>query len=105
MKLATAEINSSMVDALQGVNKVMEKVNEQMDIHQIQQILREFAKNSEKMEMQQEMMSDAIDAGMDNAEDVESADKIYAQICEEIGIEVAEENDVNSGAVQKRKLE
>ena len=96
MKLSTAEINSSMVEALQGVNKVMERVNEQMDIHQIQEILKEFAKNSEKMEMQQEMMSDAIDAGMDNAEDVESADKIYAQICEEIGIEVAEENDVSS---------
>ena len=45
------------------------------------------------------MMSDAIDAGMDNAEDVESADKIYAQICEEIGIELAEENDVPSGKV------
>ena len=78
------------------MNKVMERVNEEMDIHSIQQILKEFAKNSEKMEMQQEMMSDAIDAGMDNAEDVESADKIYAQICEEIGIEVAEENDVSS---------
>ena len=78
MKLSTAEINASMVDALQGVNKVMEGVNEQMDIQQIQAILREFAKNSEKMEMKQEMMSDAIDDGMDNAEDVENADKIYA---------------------------
>ena len=100
MKLSTAEINASMVDALQGVNKVMESVNEQMDIHQIQQILKEFAKNSEKIEMQQEMMSDAIDAGMDNAEDIESADKIYAQICEEIGIEVAEENDVSNRPAQ-----
>ena len=54
------------------------------------------------MEMQQEMMSDAIDAGMDNAEDVDSADKIYAQICEEIGIEVAEENDVNAGPVKQK---
>ena len=52
------------------------------------------------MEMQQEMMSDAIDAGMDNAEDIESADKIYAQICEEIGIEVAEENDVSNRPAQ-----
>ena len=52
MKLATAEINASMVDALKGVNHVMEKVNESMDIQSIQQVLREFAKNSEKMEMQ-----------------------------------------------------
>ena len=41
-------------------------------------------------------MSDAIDDGMDNAEDVENADKIYAQICEEIGIEVDEDNEVSN---------
>ena len=61
------------------------------------------------MEMKQEMMSDAIDDGMDNAEDVENADKIYAQICEEIGIEVAEDNEVgknqvSSGAVSSIKI-
>lgn len=100
MKLSTAEINASMVDALKGVNNVMEKVNAQMDIHSIQECLREFAKNSEKMEMQQEMMSDAIDSGMDNAEDVDQADKIYSQICDEIGVELAEENDIPSVKVK-----
>lgn len=99
MRLATAEINATMVNALQGVNKVMEKVNGEMDIHQIQQILKEFSKNSEKMEMQQEMMSDAIDAGMDTADDVDAADKIYAQICDEIGVELAEENEVSGNKV------
>ncbi len=57
MKLSTAEINQSMVDALKGVNTVMEKVNASMDIHSIQQVLKEFSKQSEKMEMQQEMVS------------------------------------------------
>ena len=94
MKLSTAEINSSMVDALKGVNTVMEKVNASMDVHAIQECLKEFAKNSEKMEMQQEMMSDAIDANMDNADDLDAADKVYSQICDEIGVELAEENDV-----------
>ena len=65
MKLSTAEINSSMVEALKGVNKVMEKVNATMDIHSIQEVLKEFSKQSEKMEMQQEMVTiyyfDSID--------------------------------------------
>lgn len=60
MKLSTAEINQSMVEALQGVNKVMEKVNASMDIHSIQQVLKEFAKQSEKMEMQQEMVTNKL---------------------------------------------
>ena len=94
MKLSTAEINASMVDALKGVNTVMDKVNASMDVHAIQECLKEFAKNSEKMEMQQEMMSDAIDANMDNADDLDAADKVYSQICDEIGVELAEENDV-----------
>lgn len=60
MKLSTAEINQSMVEALKGVNTVMEKVNESMDIHQIQSILKEFAKQSEKMELQQEMVRSGV---------------------------------------------
>ena len=71
-----------------------------MDIHSIQHCLKEFAKNSEKMEMQQEMMSDAIDGAMDNGEDVENADKIYAQICDEIGVELADED----GGIPKGKV-
>ena len=40
-------------------------------------------------------MNDAMDAGMDNADDVEAADTIYSQICDEIGVELADEHDVN----------
>ena len=99
MRLSTAEINQSMVDALKGVNTVMEKVNDNMDISTISQILKEFAKNSEKMEMKQEMMGDAIDSGLGTADDVEAADKVYAQICDEIGVDLAEENQVNKNKI------
>ena len=56
MRLSTAQINATMISALQGVNKVMQRVNEQMDIQSIRECLKEFAKQSEKMEMQQEMV-------------------------------------------------
>lgn len=35
-------------------------------------------------------MNDAIDMGMDTADDVEAADKVYAQICDEIGVDMDE---------------
>ena len=41
-----------MVDALKGVNSVMARVNQSMDIASIREVLKEFAKQSEKMEMQ-----------------------------------------------------
>lgn len=46
--------------------------------------------------MKRVQMSDAIDAGMDNADDVESADKVYAQICDEIGVELGDEHNVQN---------
>ena len=77
MRLATATINQNMVDALKGVNTVMTSVNESMDVGQIQQVIREFAKQSEKMEMQGEMMNDAVDGVMDGADTAEQADEVY----------------------------
>ena len=46
----------------------MANVNENMDVAAIRDVLREFAKQSEKMEMQQEMMSDQMDMVMDNGD-------------------------------------
>ena len=56
MRLSTAEISQTMVDALKGVNSVMARVNANMDISTIREVLKEFAKQSEKMEMQGEMV-------------------------------------------------
>ena len=44
MRLSTAEISQTMVDALKGVNQVMSRVNANMDIHSIREVLKEFAK-------------------------------------------------------------
>jgi hypothetical protein len=40
-------------------------------------------------------MNDAMDAGMDNVNDEEEAEKIYGQICDEIGVDLNEEQQVN----------
>ena len=48
MMLSTVQINSQMMESMQGVTKVMGRVNEQMNIKDINSMIREFAKNSEK---------------------------------------------------------
>ena len=47
-------------------------------------------------------MGDAIDAGLDNAEDVDAADKVYAQICDEIGVELVDENEVGKSKLPSK---
>lgn len=45
-------------------------------------------------------MNDAIDSGMDSVNDEEEAGKIYQQICDEIGVEIGEEQqEVHKGKV------
>lgn len=47
-------------------------------------------KQAEQMEMKQEIMSDSIDAVMDDAEDEKEQEQIVDQVFAEIGIENAE---------------
>ena len=57
MQLSTVQINAQMMESMKGVNQVMTKVNKEMDVKNIQQMIREFAKQSEKFGIQQEMVS------------------------------------------------
>ena len=40
-------------------------------------------------------MNDAMDSAMDNVDDEQEADKVYSQICGEIGIDIDSEMGVN----------
>ena len=77
MRLATAQINQTMVDSLKGANQVMSSVNENMDVSSIRDVLKQFSKESDKMEMQQDMMNDAIDGAMDTGDVEQQADEVY----------------------------
>ena len=47
-----------MMESLKGVNTVMSQVNADMNPAQMAKIMKEFAMETEKMGMQQEMMQD-----------------------------------------------
>tara|TARA_B110000305_G_C19121682_1_gene484630 strand:+ start:269 stop:421 length:153 start_codon:yes stop_codon:yes gene_type:complete len=50
-------MTNTIMDAMKSTNGIMEKTNEQMDVKSIQQMIKEFAKNSDKLEMKQDMVS------------------------------------------------
>ena len=51
-------MNAQMVESLKGVNSVMQQVNGQMNPQEMNNIMKQFAMETEKMGMQQEMMQD-----------------------------------------------
>ena len=88
-----------MVNSLKGVNSVMANVNEEMDVKQISEVMREFAKESEKMGMQQEIMQDQMDMAMDTGDTEQQADEVYQQILGEVGMNLNEEINTGKGAI------
>ena len=74
-----------IVKGISGSTQVLTKLNEDMDIASIQNVLKTFNKESMKAEFNQEAVNDAMEMGMDNVD--EQADDIYNGILGEIGLE------------------
>ena len=75
---------------MKGVSKAMMNMNKQMNLPQIQQILHEFEKQSEIMDMKEEMINDAIDDAMEDEGDEEEGDAIVSQVLDELGLQLSD---------------
>ncbi|CAN7993867.1 unnamed protein product, partial [Ixodes pacificus] len=71
LKIQTLRSQNAMAQAMKGVTRAMQNMNRQLNLPQIQKIMQEFEKQSEIMDMKEEMMNDAIDDAMGDDEDEE----------------------------------
>eukprot|EP00920_Eleutheroschizon_duboscqi_P029243 GHVT01070716.1.p2 GENE.GHVT01070716.1~~GHVT01070716.1.p2 ORF type:complete len:125 (-),score=49.22 GHVT01070716.1:1066-1440(-) len=67
----------------------MVKVNKQMDVPALQQIMRQFMTESERMGLTEEMMTDAVDEAVGAADDEEEQEAVIKQVLEEIGVDLS----------------
>lgn len=68
----------------------MVALNGQVNLPQLQKVMMEFQKQSEMMDMKQEVVGDAIDDAMDNEEDVEESEAVVSQVLDELGVQMTE---------------
>lgn len=80
-----------MSTAMRGATKAMGSMNRQMNLPQIQKIMMEFEKESELMDMKDEMMGDAIDDAMEEEDDEEETEEIVNKVLDDIGISFNQE--------------
>ena len=80
LKIQTLKSQNAMAQAMKGVTKAMMNMNKQMKLPEIQKIMQEFEKQSEIMDMKEEMMSDVIDDAMGEEDDEEEGDAIVSQV-------------------------
>lgn len=91
LKIQTLKSQNTMAQAMKGVSRAMANMNRQLNLPQIQQILHEFEKQSEIMDMKEEMINDAIDDAMEDEGDEEEGDAIVAQVLDELGLQLTDQ--------------
>jgi len=91
LKIQTLKANNTMAEAMKGVTRAMATMNKQMKLPQIQKIMMEFEKQSEMMDMKEEMMGDAIDDALGDEDDEEESDAVVSQVLDELGLQMADD--------------
>ncbi|KAI9356083.1 Snf7-domain-containing protein [Pilaira anomala] len=101
LRIQTLRSSQQMAEAMKGATKAMGSMNRQMNLPKIQQIMMEFERESEMMDMKDEMMGDAIDDAFEEDEDEEESDEIVNKVLDEIGISFNQElSEVPTGIKQ-----
>lgn len=88
LKVQTLKSQNAMAEAMKGVTRAMHNMNRTMNLPQIQRILAEFEKQSEIMDMKEEMISETMDDAMEGDDDEEETDKIVTQVLDELGLQL-----------------
>jgi len=93
VSLQMTEMQSTVAlqQSLRSATRAMMVMNRQMNLPALQRIMMEFQKQTEQMEMKQEIMQDAIDDALENDEDQEEQDLIVGQVLDELGIKLGED--------------
>jgi len=89
-QMTSMQSTQAISQSMKEVTSAMIKLNKQVNLPQLQQIMREFAQQSEQLDMKQEMIGDSIDDVMDDGEDEKASEEIVNQVLDEIGVTLGE---------------
>ena len=87
------------MNGLKGATGVMSKINEDMNVSDIKDVLKAFNKEMMKAEMNGDMVTDSFEM-MEGAETSANAEELYEGILGEIGLEYSKDQ----AAVSKTKI-
>ena len=82
-----------MAEAMKGVTKAMGRMNKNMKLPQIQKIMQDFEKQSEMMNMKEEMMNDVMDDAMGDEDDEDETEAVVGKVLAELGLDAMGEID------------
>eukprot|EP00746_Dinoflagellata_sp_MGD_P165513 gnl/MRDRNA2_/MRDRNA2_94828_c0_seq1.p1 gnl/MRDRNA2_/MRDRNA2_94828_c0~~gnl/MRDRNA2_/MRDRNA2_94828_c0_seq1.p1 ORF type:complete len:214 (-),score=63.96 gnl/MRDRNA2_/MRDRNA2_94828_c0_seq1:481-1122(-) len=88
LRLQILKSQEALQRSMKEVTSAMKGINARMDPQAMTQIMQEFAAASDQMNLQQDLMEQAIDDSMEEGDDAEEEERIVGQVLEEIGVDV-----------------
>lgn len=93
LRLTSIKSQIQVNNALTDLNSVMGKVNESTELTKIQSILRNFAKESDKIDVKEDMINDSIDVAFGNEVTIEDEEELIKKIYDEIYISMKKDEE------------
>jgi len=90
LQMTSMQSTQTISESMKKVTRSMQRLNRQVNLPQLQQVMREFAKQSEQLDVKGELIGDAIDDVMDDGEDEKESEMIVSQVLDEIGVTLGE---------------
>ncbi|KAL3148742.1 hypothetical protein ABBQ38_014153 [Trebouxia sp. C0009 RCD-2024] len=91
LRIQTLKSTQAMADAMRGATKAMGAMNKQMNLPALSNIMREFDRQNERMEMTSEMMGDAVDDAFEGEDEEDESNELVSQVLDEIGVNLDSE--------------
>ncbi|KAI7834735.1 Snf7-domain-containing protein [Kickxella alabastrina] len=90
LRIQTMSSNQQMATAMRGATSAMKSMNGTMNLPGIQKVLTDFERESDMMDMKEELMNDVIDDAMedDEEDEEEESNQIVQQVLDEIGLQL-----------------
>lgn len=88
LKTATLKSQNSMASAMRGVTQGLVRMNKQMNLPQIQRVIQEFQKQTDMVDMKEEMINDVMDDVFEEDTDEQESEQVVNQVLDELGIEM-----------------
>eukprot|EP00823_Brevimastigomonas_motovehiculus_P001142 TRINITY_DN11670_c0_g1_i1.p1 TRINITY_DN11670_c0_g1~~TRINITY_DN11670_c0_g1_i1.p1 ORF type:complete len:207 (-),score=59.00 TRINITY_DN11670_c0_g1_i1:443-1063(-) len=87
LTMTSMSSTQALTDSMKKAARSMMALNRQMNLPALQKIMAEFSKQSEMMDMKQEMVSDSMEDALDD-EDEKESEEVVNQVLDEIGIDL-----------------
>eukprot|EP00179_Madagascaria_erythrocladioides_P020334 CAMPEP_0198337866 /NCGR_PEP_ID=MMETSP1450-20131203/31466_1 /TAXON_ID=753684 ORGANISM="Madagascaria erythrocladiodes, Strain CCMP3234" /NCGR_SAMPLE_ID=MMETSP1450 /ASSEMBLY_ACC=CAM_ASM_001115 /LENGTH=193 /DNA_ID=CAMNT_0044042707 /DNA_START=208 /DNA_END=786 /DNA_ORIENTATION=- len=90
LRITTLKSTAQLSEAMKGVTRAMIIMNRQINLPAMQRIMMEFEKQSEFMDMKEEVMNETIDEAMEEEDDEAEESALINKVLDEIGIDLNE---------------